>query len=70
MLELTAALRGACCAMPRTNKLGLVTGLPVETALTLTIARRSCAVLYELTARRSTLARRANQQLTSLLLTP
>ena len=38
-----------------------------DTAPALTLARRSCALPGELTARRSTLARSANQHLTSLM---
>ena len=38
-----------------------------DTAPALTFVRRSCAVPAELTARRSTLARSANQHLTSLM---
>ena len=41
-----------------------------DTVPALTFARRSCAVPAELTARRSTLARSANQHLTSLIRAP
>ena len=43
--------------------------LPCQSTLALTSARSFCAVPDQLTARRSTPARSANQQLTSLLLT-
>ena len=46
------------------QRIGSVHPKSLETAPLLTFARRSCAVPEELTARRSTLARSANQQLT------